>query len=256
MQLYALLESIDQYMSGIASAHVIVRAGSNRHQVAYQAVQNKFTGANFVYQDNPPYDFKELVMEATFNKSKSEYVLFAVDDIIVKDYVDLVCCINLLEKYQTYNLLLRLGKNINYCYSMNIHTPTPVVKEVEKGVYKYNFSTGRGDWAYPNNVDMSIYRKKDIYSNLASFDWNNPNQMEGVWAGKSNLDQNGLFFELSKIINIPLNVVGPFKNNRNMHSYSEIQLLEKFEQGLKIDIQYFDRITNHSAHAEYEVYFK
>lgn len=256
MQLYALLESIDQYISGITSTHIIVRADSNRYKIAYHIVQNKFEWANFVYQDNQPYDFKELVLASAFNNSKSEYVLFAVDDIIVKDYVDLIGCVDLLEKYQTYNLLLRLGKNINYCYSMNIDTPMPVVTEVEKGVYRYKFSSGKGDWAYPNNVDMSVYRKKDIYNNLASSDWTNPNQMEGVWAAKSNLNQNGLFFELSKIINIPLNIVGSFKNNRHMNSYSEIQLLDKFEQGFKINIQYFDKIVNRSAHEEHEIHFR
>lgn len=256
MQLYAFLESVEKYISGISSTNIILRASSVKYKDAYQVVQNRFAWANFVYQVNPPHDFKRLVMEAAFSKENSNYILFAVDDIIVKDHVNLIYCASLLEKHQTYNLMLRLGKNINYCYSMDINTPVPVAVEVEKGLYKYTVSQGMGDWGYPNNVDMTIYRKKDIYSNLADLDWKNPNQMEGAWAGKADLDQKSLFFELSKIINIPLNIVGVYKQNRSMQSYSEVELLEKFEQGLRIDIEYFYRIINNSAHVEYEIYFK
>jgi hypothetical protein len=255
MQLYALLESVEQYVTGITSSKVIVRADSSRYRQAYKIVQDKFAWVNFIYQNNPPYDFRELVMKNVFNSDYS-YILFAVDDIIVKDYVDLAECVNLLKKYQAYTLLLRLGSNINYCYSLNIDTSMPEALEIEKGIYQYTFLNGEGDWAYPNNVDMSLYCKKDIYTNLSRFDWSNPNQMEGAWANTANLDQRGLFFDLSKIVNIPLNIVGSYKNNRNMNIYSDLELLERFEQGLKIDIGCFDKIMNRSAHIEHTVCFK
>lgn len=255
-QLYALLESIEHYMTGITSSKIIIKADSNRHKQAYTIVENRFAWARFIYQSNPPNDFKELVMKYSFDYEFSDYILFAVDDIIVKDYVDLNKCVDFLKTYQAYTLLLRLGKNINHCYSLNIETPMPIAIEKEQGLYQYIFSNNKGDWAYPNNLDMSLYRKKDIHLVLNKTSWNNPNQMEGAWASTANMNQCGLFFELSKIINVPLNIVGTCQANRYMHSYSEHDLLEKFEKGFRIDISYFDRIINNSAHMEYDICFK
>lgn len=254
MQLYALLESCEKYITGITSATVICRVSSPDYQIGYDLVQNRFPVVDFVRQQNPPHDFRILVEDAAFKKNKSNYVLFAVDDIIVKDFVDLQSCANLLEKHKVYCFLLRLSPHIDYCYMLDKTTPPPLLKKVEADVYKYCFKEGKGDWCYPNNVDMTLYRKQDIYHAIMSNAWTNPNQLEGSWASKSNLNQFGLIFDDSKIINIPMNLVNQ-SSNRAMHSHSTTELLKSFLIGEKIDISRFDRIKNNSAHIAYNINF-
>lgn len=255
MQLYALLESIDKYVVGLNEVNVIIRADSKRYKKSYDVVEQKFSWARFNYQKKPPYDFKPLVMKYSFEEGRSEYIIFAVDDIIVKDYIDLNKCCGCLENYSAYCLPLRLGTNINYCYMLDKKTPLPFCRQVETGLYEYKFADGAGDWAYPNSVDMCLYRKKDIIYLFEKFDWSNPNRLEGLWSSRANLNKKGLFYSESKIVNIPLNNVGPYKNNRNMKSWTAEELLEKFEHGLKVNITPFNEINNNGAHMEYDIEF-
>lgn len=254
MQLYALLESCEKYITGITSATVIYRVSAQDYKTGYDIVRYRFPNVNFILQQNPPHDFRNLVENAAFKNGKSDFLLFAVDDIIVKDFVDLVNCINLMKKHKTYCFSLRLSPHINYCYMLDKPTPPPALKKVEPGVYKYCFKRGKGDWCYPNNVDMTLYRKKDIHQNIMSNSWANPNQLEGEWASKPNLNQFSLIFDNSKIINIPMNLVNQ-SSNRAMHSYSIADLLESFLAGDKIDINLFVGIKNNGVHMDYDVGF-
>ena len=254
MQLYALCESIEKYVTGLTSVQVISRAENERYARAYQTVQKRFPWLQFIWQNNPPHDFKNLTMQAAFKNGKANYILFAVDDIIVKDHVDLKLCVSLLEEYKAYVFLLRLGSNINYCYSMNIAAPMPrSARPVQNDVYLYQFA-GDSDWNYPNTLDLGLYRKQDILTELQKLDWKSPNTMEGSWAAQVHPNRLGMFFELSKMVNIPLNIVGEYRN-RNMAIYSDVELLDKFEQGFKIDIQPLDKIINKAPHMEYNINF-
>ena len=47
MQLYALLESIEQYVIGLANIFVIYRTSNKTIQNAYNLVQETFTDAHF-----------------------------------------------------------------------------------------------------------------------------------------------------------------------------------------------------------------
>ena len=253
MQLYALLESADQHLTGCASTTVIYRA-TPQYQAGYDLVQKQFNDVSFMRQQKPPHDFKQLVKNAAFAEGQANYVLFAVDDLIIKEPVDLASCADLLEKHNAYSFLLRLGKNIDYCYMLSQNTSVPPSEQVSPTVYKYCFAAGKGDWAYPNNLDMSLYRKADIYKTIMALNWNCPNHFEGMWAGYANLNQSGLFFEKSKIVNVPINKVHQ-SSNRFMNSYSMQELLTKFLAGEKIDIAALAATKHKSVHIDYNVTF-
>src|SRR5690242_6447246 len=89
LQLYALLESIEKYMRGLNEIHVIYRSSNTEYQTAYLHVFEHYPSVKQHAQGaNPKQDFKPLTLQATFD-SPAEYVIFAVDDIVVKDMVDL-----------------------------------------------------------------------------------------------------------------------------------------------------------------------
>ncbi len=254
IQLFALLESSHLYMKHINKTMVIYRADTP-YQDAYKKVNETFSDVVFMQQgDQPRADFKPLTLQA-FNHTDAPYVIFAVDDITVKDTVDCHLCVALLEREQAYGFFLRMGLNLSQCYPYNsCNQPLPPVHKVadSEDVYAWQFNQGILDWAYPHTVDMTLYRKKDIEAHLCAMTYHAPNILEGRWhdLSRSIMGRKGLCFAASKIVNTPLNRVQNDVANRAMNISPE-ELLQHFVQGKKIDIVPLYCIANKAAHMEY-----
>ncbi len=251
MQLYACIESINKYISGLGNISVIYRISNVKYEDGYNEVKKSFPEVNYVKQNEKPLDdFKPLLIQETFS-SKNNHILFCVDDDIVKDYINLSKCIEALENTNAYGFYLKLGTHVDYCYTMDSRQRIPRMYPVFDDVYAWQFRDGEYDWKYPNTVDMTLYRKSDIEKNLRKLIYVNPNSFEGNWASKANYNKIGLCFSQSKIINIPMNLVNTECKNRHMNFNSAEQLLDKFNEGYKIDISKFDKVENKSVHVEY-----
>lgn len=257
MQLYALLESTEQYLKGIERITVLYRASNSRFEQSYQEVYKQFPKVNFLKQgNNPSQDFKPLFLQAC-HAGTSNYILFAPDDIIVKNYADLNYCAQALQTYNAYAFFLRLGTHLNYSYPHKKHSPLPPLQPIDTDMYSWTLRNGTFDWGYPNNVDMTLYRKDAIMPDLSNISYSNPNTLEAAWAGIAGriLHKTGLCFEHSIIVNIPVNRVQHDYQNNFMNSWNTLELLELFESGKKIDIQPLSGILNTSSHMEYELTF-
>lgn len=254
MQLYALLESLDYYVDGVGQISVIYRA-DDEYQPAYEKVIAQFASTEFMRQQNPPNDFKILTLQA-FCKTHNDYVLFGVDDDIVKDFVDLQECVSLLEKYSAYGFYLRLGKNLTYCYAMAQAQKLPNFIIEEDDVCAWLFAQGECDWNYPNNLDMTVYRKKDLVSLFARLDYHSPNLLEYRLALAADMQQIGLCYQTTKIVNFPINIVQTFTYNNCLNSHSVQELLALFMDGKKIDIHALYQLRNNAAHVhDHEISF-
>ena len=257
LQLYALLESTEQYFTNINELHVVYRASSDAYAKAYDELFLRFPQVKPHRQsDSPEKDFKPLTLASVFSESsRCPYVMFAVDDMIVTDHVDLAVCTKAMDRWKAYGFYLRLGQNITFCYMENRASPLPPGKVVEGGCFLWRFrdATG-GDWRYPNTTDMTIYRKKAIAPHLKELDYINPNTFESLWDQRKDLDQYGICFEYSKNINLPMNIVTTFRN-RHAHLYSVKRLLTLFQRGKKIDIRTFHQVRNPSPHVPYKPRF-
>ncbi len=251
IQLYALLESVREYITGINSIKIINKASNKNFAHAYEIVQQDFPEADFMVERGKlkPANFKTLTMKA-IKCSTADHVIFAVDDIIVKDYVDLNECIQWLEKTHAYGFYLKMGTHLSYCYTENKTQPVPTYAQINNDILAWQFNFGTCDWNYPNTVDMTLYRKKDIIPLFESLSFTNPNWLEGRWSQHKPSCNVGLFYHHSKIVNIPINKVTTFEN-AHMNLYSKYNLLEKFEQGLKIDMKPLYKIENNDVHMEY-----
>jgi hypothetical protein len=259
MQLYALLESVKKHMQGVNATAVIYRTTDEAYEQAYQEVKDTFSNVIYVQQGiNPQEDFKLLTMQA-FCLLGSPYVLFAVDDMIVKDDVDLNACIEHMEREGAYGFYLRLGKNTTFSYPYKVEQGIPSTFElVADDVCKWQLGSGRYCWGYPHTVDMTVYRKADIFPYLRGLAYASPNQLEGNWScyWRNCSLSWGLCFEQSKVLNIPLNCVQKVtKENPHMGSYSPAELRELFEAGFKIDIEPLYRFENRSAHTDFDITF-
>lgn len=257
LQLYALLESIDTYVTGLETVTVIYRASDQHYTNAYQQVHANFPTVFFTKQGiTPKEDFKRLTLDAVF-ESPTKYILFAVDDNIFTGPVDMAECIQIVEQTNAYGFFLRLGTHLTHCYSQNCKQPVPPMIELNDTFCAWQFDQGTQDWGYPHTVDCTIYRKADIADDIRTLNYNTPNTFEGTWAGRTYRIRSrlGLCYKHTKVINIPLNMVQNDLNNRNMNSFSPAELLTIFNDGFKMDINPLYQINNISAHIEYEPTF-
>lgn len=249
MQLEAFLESYDYYCSNKGRVEVIYRASNKDFARGYTLLKDRYPTVIFTQQGNAPaQDFKVLTMRALAGVP-NKHLLFAVDDIIITDFVDLDECISALEQSGAYAFYLRLGLNLNYCYTMNQRQPLPQYRQ--DGAYIiWAFQGAAYDWGYPNTLDMAIYRKDDILPIVTQLSFKSPNTFEGSWASIAPRRSNGISFLRSKMINIPVNIVQSDCNNRNMNQHHPEELLKDFLQGKKINIHAYHNYENASAHVE------
>lgn len=259
LQLYAFLESFYQNTIGFDSVTIFYRSDNDDFETGYMAVQRDFPQARFISQSRvaPLKEFRPLVIRflQDRNFAPSSYVIFAVDDIVVKDEVNFEEDIGYLEQFKAYGFYYRLGKGIDYCYMNDHRHVIPGLKKVANDVFMWNYEQGRGDWNYPNTVDFTLYKKEEILPAIKSIRFNFPNNLEGNWANIKPANKVCLCHEHSKMVNIPVNIVSPF-NNRHNQSYSAEELLHifLFEQK-KMDIAPLQKIENRSAHIDYTLTF-
>lgn len=253
LQLQALLESVEHYVTGLSSVHVIYRTTSTRAQQCYDQITRQFPSVKFNAQSsNPHADFKPLTQTA-LEQSDAPYVLFAVDDIIVKDFIAVQDAVKLMQEMNAYGFYLRLGLHLDYCYTMNQPQRVPAVYECVPGVYYWTFAGAEHDWGYPNTVDMTIYKKSDIVPVLAQLPYYTPNALEGLWSMRAPAIQQriGLCYSTAKMVNLPLNQVQTDGANRNMNLLGPDEQIALFEQGKKIDWKKLYLYDNKSAHMAY-----
>lgn len=255
LQLEAFFESFYKYIKGYGTVTAICRVDKDYEQ-AYAEVFRKFKDVKFIRQSqvNPRSDFKPYTMDSVFN-TPSKYILFSVDDLIMKDYVDLENCVKLLEKTRAYVFALRMGKNITRCFTENRYSGLADLKWVEGDVYTWQIKSGIGEWCYPNSLDGSIYLKSDIKNILEALPFNTPNTLEGNWSQYADFNKYALCFEASKTVNIPFNLVQEdFRNELINAQYSAKDyfsienLLNIYKQGMRLDIEQFHKVENDAPH--------
>jgi hypothetical protein len=257
---FALLESLEKYTKGLGLVTVLYRASDERFENAYGIVKAQFPQVRFIAQSNKPEkDFRKLTMKAIFEEGRSNYILFSVDDIVMKDDVNLSECIASMEETGAYFFSLRLGKNIDRCYMGDFSQEVPLNVEFKKEMIAWQLDAARGDWMYPDSVDMTLYRKKDIQTVFEEIDFKQPHDLEVYWCNypkppKDPRKRVGLCYNFSKAVNIPLNLVHP-SEDRNMNLHTAEELLEKFESGFKISLTPLHQIKNTSVHMEYAPLF-
>jgi hypothetical protein len=257
LQLFAFLESMQKHLQGVGKVTVLYRTSSSSFDKAYEDVKKKFPSIEWSLQskDFPKEDFQKLFLQS-FTSSPSPYILFAVDDMIVKKDCDLSLCIHFLEQTHAFFFSLRLGSSVRKCYMGGYDQEIPHHVFLSDCIFGWQLNAARGDWNYATSVDMTLYRKKDLKKCFSSICFHNPNELETLWSRYKELRASfqekrrmGLCFIEPVVTNIPLNLVHP-SNDRNMNFLSTRELLRLYENGYKIDILPIEMAESPSVHME------
>ena len=216
-QLYALLESISFYMTGIESIYVIVPDNSEKKD-NYTKTCKEFENITLVLSNNIKSSLENIL-----EQHKDSYVALSTDNIIVKQFVDLDTCVSAIEQTKAYGFYLSLGKNIEENCILKRKQYIAPHTEIKTGIYAWQFKDGECDWRTPNNLAMTLYKSSNILSILENIEYNScVNLQHNFNRQKFDLEHVGLFFKDSKVVTIEPEKVD--------------HLLNLFENGMKINI--------------------
>jgi hypothetical protein len=261
LQLYTYLESLEFYAKNLGAIFLLYRVSEKEYEDAYKIVFKRFPAIKLFKQDNAKTaeSFNKLLFDILIKQSKTKYILFGVDDIIVTDYFDLADCIKALDFTKAYGFYLRTGKNITENYMSGANNLTvPTLENIAPGVFSWSFKDGpgRGVWKYANSVDMTLFNRDDVVAAFKKLSFKSPNTLESQWA-KLIFDKQwiGLCYEYSKIVNVPMNIVQVDYNSHNLNLYSKEDLLKLFNAGFTIDFKLLHKMKNKSPHIVYDPAF-
>jgi hypothetical protein len=253
MQLTATLESIEKHIGGFKTITVFYHTSNNEFLAAYHYVQKDFPYVRFVMQEreNRQAHFKRQLLEI-IESLDAPYFMFAVDDIVVTDKVDLKECCKTLQATEAYSCHLRLGVDIT-ASTKKISMPLPPLKKVKGSLYTWYLCDAKGFdyWEYPYSVDMTIFPRAMVLAYTRRSQCVSPNTFEGCWNWSTPpLPQGtrGLCYPTSRMVNIELNLVQEGWTPETPHIYSTEELLQEYNQGIRIDVDELFQYPHTTCH--------
>ncbi|HSX11966.1 MAG TPA: glycosyltransferase family A protein [Rhabdochlamydiaceae bacterium] len=236
LQLYALLESLTQYDEDAGKVSVLCPR-SKQLQSNYEEIEKEFSKIHFIYTNEFKTVFLKLLEDTTLDNSA--YVLLAQDNLILKEAVHLSEAADLLEKTRAFGLYFSLGSHIQLAEDMKTYQELPPLLplrtfSLKEPLMGWQLAAGSGDWKKAHPFDLVLYSKKQLKELVASAHFNSPASLEAVLEKKRASDALGLFYAQSKCVKTSLST----------------EMLNLFEQGLKIDVNAFYQVQNRSKQSE------
>jgi hypothetical protein len=202
MQLQATIES--SRLGCFDNIDVIYKS-DDEYKEGYEILKIRFPKVNFVEQT----DFKKDLL----GLFKYEWTCFAADDDIFYGQFDKSILKEITNDVVCFSL--RLGMNINYCYSND--KPNQIKNYEDKGEFiKFNWREQELDFGYPLSVISHIFRTTQIKALSEKEVYSNPNIYEGVLQRHlEGLQANIVAYKQSRVFGVPANRVNDTNANRN-----------------------------------------
>lgn len=250
LQLYALLRSM-KYINPIRNITVLYKYDDEYLQ-ALEEVKSKTNGVEF-YEDK---DFKGQV--ETFLKTAGPASLFLVDDIVFRRPFDTAMCMDILNGNPgILTFSLRMGLHLNYCYPVNRTQPIPD-GSVQNNHFLWSWRNSKFDWNYPFSVDGNVFRTHQLLNWVQHLEYSAPNSFEEALQTIPHtfaIPDACICYVESSLFNNPLNRVQDTHQNRSGKISSQ-QLLEKWNEGLEIDVAKLSKLIPKAAHHVAQLPFK
>jgi glycosyltransferase involved in cell wall biosynthesis len=250
---------------------VIFKCTDSRHAAQYATLREGYPDVEFIAES----DFHQNLEAAL---SGFEYVLFMVDDNLCVHPFRIGEIVSALDsETSAIAFSLRLGRNIELCYSHNdtpqkmpeaveilsaeTDRPEDTSKETGK-ILRFPWVGADYDFGYPMEVSSSVFRVHQILFVLPpTVKIKQPNALEErLDAAKGRFAQSHpylLCFEYSAAFCNPLNVVQYNYLNRAAFELdsSVNSLVERFELGFRFDVREFAGFRPKGCHQEKEMGF-
>ena len=252
LQLRLLIESIKRNAPGMFDIHVLYKASNEDFKKGYEKLQseNIIPSITWVEETN----FKEQVLRLL--NSDYEYSCFFTDDDIIYGQVFENIILKEMQDEEVFCFSLRLGLNVNKCYTMNCEN---IVKPLEErdNIIKWDWTVHYMDFGYPLSVDGHIFRTGDILPLAKNISYHNPNMFEGNLQIFDEYPKNKMVaFSRSVLVNSPSNIVNDTHPNRKGETFGIAagELNAKYLNGeiINYDGISFENITGCHQELEYK----
>jgi glycosyltransferase involved in cell wall biosynthesis len=235
---------------------VLWTASGWRQSALYERLAEKHPDTEFV---------EERAFKSQLIASVQEFssVMFLVDDtIFVRPFSIAVAASALDEDSLAIGYSLRLGRNIDYCYSLNKPASQPAWEPRTDGSLAYRWAGADGDFGYPLELSSSIYRAADVCPLLSRLDYRNPNTLEAALSREATRLADSLPVlicpDVSVAFSTPVNVVQQvFPNRAGLAApQTSEQLAEAFRAGMRLDVQELAGYPANAPHQEIQLPLK
>ena len=193
-----MLVSVYSHVKSLENIYILCKSFKNTQEQKYlKNIQETFPDINIL--EYAPQNFKET-LEHIILSCPNNHIILANNNIIVKNTLELNTCIKHLEHTYAHGFYFSLGKNITHNHVLTKKQPIPVHTQLYDNIYVWQFQYGQQDWRKPNNLLMTLYRKKDIFNAITNLNYNSIDTLENLWNDWSfDLENIGLFFNKSKV---------------------------------------------------------
>ena len=250
MQLQATLDSIEIYTRELfKNIDVVYLANNSKYRYGYRLLEERKPYVNFIEETNFEEDIKSCF--------KMDYTCLAADDDLVFRKFDK----KLFRVFDDPNVVcfsLRLGLNIDYCYSEDKSNKINSYKKDGEFIH-WSWRNEELDFAYPLSVVSSIFRTDFIKGLTDRISFRDTNTYEAsLQALITECPPKMYAYKESKMFGVPANSVNASWTNRNglEHGYSTSELADMYLEGKIIVIAGVRAEDIHSAQQEIQYKFK
>lgn len=254
MQLRLLLDSIKKNAEGIFKISVIYTFSSDGFGRGYEKLISETVGdgISWIRESN----FKQDVLKAL--DSGMEHTCFFTDDDVMFGQVSESEMVGALSDQDVLCFSMRLGKNTNFCYTMNAENKLLEAEEIG-GTIKFDWSMHGTDYGYPLSVDGHVFRTNEITKMTKGIPFSNPNTYEAnLQMFRSHPRRKMVAYVRSALVGVPANKVQSVFENRSGEKYgfSVSELNDRYVSGEFIDYDGIDFSEIRGCHQEIEYQFK
>ncbi|MDQ8195147.1 hypothetical protein QEH59_11975 [Coraliomargarita sp. SDUM461004] len=254
LQLDGLLRSMLCHIQGSYSIQVIYSASNDQHARAYQEAAEELKRPDLIQWTQENNFSDDLIQQ--LKAIQTEFVCFLVDDIVFIRPIDLDALDR--PKIRKGIVSLRLGRNIDYCYTKQKTMQLPDLRPANDSndLLQFDWTRGTYDWAYPLSVDGHIFLTSEIQITVEHLNFRAPNSFERALQILTPLYQAraGYCFASPIILNIPLNRVQG-ENDNISGTITPEYLLQKWQSGQRLHFEQLADIHTQSVHEEVEISF-
>lgn len=237
LQLHAFLESLAINGNGFHTVSVLYQATSERLARAYQNVHTAFSVVEFINlaQNTASRASFKTGLCTLIDAARARYFMFATDDILLIDTVNVRECAQLLAKAKARGFYLWSGKDIIES-ELEKHKVRAQFQQIANSVYLWRSERGIDDGRHP--IDMTIFPKEIIEPICHMLEYDSLDTFRQAWLKQMRADVHtyGLCYERPKLLPLPAQFIPTDRKKVGDGRLTAEQQLELFEEGSRIDV--------------------
>ncbi len=246
MQLHAFLESYKEKVLQPGTMHILFKTTSKRHADAYTHLRGMYDSEKFTFIEET--DFRHQLLELNESSDAKTIAVFVDDMIFLRDVeYDKILDIDTLTNVVS----LGRGQELDYSVVLQKKQTLPHFIEDENGLqyFKWNYTQEHNDWTYPLGVGGYFYGRDEWLLMLRGIQFKAPNSLENAlqYYKPFFIERHGVCYKSVACAGVHANIVQTESINPDLGTNSIEELLNKWEEGYKINLQKFYNVNGAAA---------